>query len=337
MRIRRWKTGAAVAVAAALAASACGSSSTAGSTDTTMAGGQAGNTAVKVTSIGYCNEIYLWWAQDKGIFEAHGLDVELVPSQGGAAGIAAIMSGAADFSFTNGFTALLSLSQGFPIQFTSGAYENAPAGTPATQGIWVTNDSGINSAQDLVGKKIGVNELGGINMIAAQVWLRGEGVDPKTVDFVALPMPQLGGAVTGGQIDAASIPLANITAEQASVLKSLDDPMQKGLGRVEFAGYLSSDDFMEDHADAAEKFQAAMAESIEQIQDPANVDAAFKMAGENCKQDPALLASQPQNPYDATISTEVLQQMGEVLVQEGQLKEVPSLDGFVPEFAQEKS
>ncbi len=288
---------------------------------------------VRVTSIGFCNEVYLWWGQEHGIFADHGLDVELVPSQGGAAAVAAVMSEATDFAFTNGFTSLISLSQGFPLKFVSAAYESAPPGQPQVQGVWVSADSDIQSAEDLVDKRIGVNELGGINQIVTSQWLRAMGVDPKDVNFVALPLPQLAAAVADGQIDAAQVPIQNL-GESADVLRSLGDPYQDGPGRVLFAGYVTTQKWFEENADLAEAFHASLAESMEQIQSEEFSEAAFELAAANCNQDPEVLASLPQNPYTADVDVELLGSMGEMLVEEGLLREAPDISEFVPEFAQ---
>ena len=343
MKTRRLRTAVALVIAAVLALTiaACGSdsSSSASSSDDTAAGGDSGDGMmdVKVTSIGYCNEVYLWWAQEKGIFTDNDLNVELVPAQGGAAGVAAIMSGAADFSFTNGYTALISLSQGFPLKFVSLAYESPAPGSPEVNSLIVRNDSGISSPQDLVGKRIGVNELGGINQIVTTVWLENEGVDPTQVSFVALPFNQLVPAVVGGQIDAAQASTSSITSDAANELTSLGDPYQEGPGVVEFAGYLTTDDFYSENPAAVEAFQASLDESISQINDPANVQEAYELAATNCNQDADVLASQAQNPYIATIDMDVLDEMAQTLVDQGILREKPDISEFVPEFAQRQS
>lgn len=341
MGSRRWRAGTALVLAALMtvAVGACGSDddeagAEAGGGEAAGGGGDGGGlTPVRVTSIGYCNEIYLWWAQEHGIFEDHGLEVELVNSQGGAAGVAALMSGEVDFSFTNGYTALISLSQGFPLKFVSLAYESAPPGTDEVNSLIVQSDSGIESVQDLEGKRIGVNELGGINQIVTTVWLEKEGVDPEAVDFVALPIDQLPSAVANGQIDAAQVPAANVSADQSGEVTSLGDPYQEGPGVVEFAGYLTSEELFEENPETSEAFQASLTESIEQAFDPANADAAWQLAGENCNQDPEVLASQPQNTYRATIDMEVLDEMAQTLVDQGFLQEAPDISNFVPEFA----
>src|SRR5690606_9175952 len=161
-------------------------------------------------------------------------------------------------------------------------------------------DSEIQSAEDLNGKRVGVNEPSCINQIVNSQWLRAMGVDPRDVNFVALPLPQLGAAVADGQIDAAQIPIQNL-GESAESLRILGDPYQEGPGRVLFAGYVTTQKWFDDNADLAEAFHASLAESMEQIQSEEFSQAAFELAGANCNQDPEVLASLPQNPYTADI------------------------------------
>src|SRR5690606_19011128 len=71
---------------------------------------------LKVSTLGICNELTLYWAYEKGFFDQQNLNVELVPAAGGSAGVAGLVSEAIDVSFTNGFTALLGVSQGFPLR-----------------------------------------------------------------------------------------------------------------------------------------------------------------------------------------------------------------------------
>lgn len=290
-----------------------------------------GPETVRVTTIGFCNEFYLWWAEEKGVFEEYGIQIEYVQTAGGSAGLAAIMSDSADFSFTNGFTALLSFSQGFPIRFVSGAYESTVAPTPPANGIGVQTDSDLQGPEDLVGKKVGVNELGGINQIMTSEWFRINGVDPQDVNFVALPFQELAPAVIDGSIDAAQIPAVNILSNPEQ-LRSLGDPFQE-VGKVLFAGYLTTESYLAEHADAAEAFQAALSESVAAVKDPANADEAFAIAGERCNQDPEFLKNSPQQDYTADVDPALLTTMAELLIKEGQLREVPDIETLVPEFA----
>ena len=90
-----------------------------------------GPTKMRVTSLGLCNEISIFWARDKGIFEANGLEVELIRTQGGSAGLAAIIGGAADAAFTNAFSTIIAYNQGFPISWIATAYNTTEAPCPS--------------------------------------------------------------------------------------------------------------------------------------------------------------------------------------------------------------
>jgi len=291
---------------------------------------------IKVTTLGLCNEVYLPWAQEKGIFEKHGLKVETVRTAGGAAGVAAIVSGSADFSFTNGYTAIISFSQNFPVRFVAGAYETPLPPKPEPNGLIVKADSPYREAKDLVGKRIGVNELGGVNQIATSAWLRKSGIDPKSVRFVALPFPELVPAVVQGRIDATQVPLQSIARQPPGTVRSLGDPFRLGLGKIVFAGYLTTKDFLDKNQPVVEAFQRALAESVKQVKDPANADAQFAVAAKYCNQDAALLSRMPQQEYEAFIDFETLRHMAETLVVEGPLQAAPNLEPFVPAFARKR-
>ncbi len=293
----------------------------------------AGPVAVKVTTLALCNESYLYWGMEHGIFEKHGLKVETVKTQGGSAGIAAIVSGAADFSFTNGLTAILSFNVGFPIQIVAGAYESPQPPKPPSQALFVKPDSPVKSPKDLVGKKIGVNELGGINHIVTAARLRKLGVNPQDVNWVALPFPQIVQGVVQGRLDAGQAALANIGANDVRVL---GDPFREGVNKVIFAAYLATNSFIKDHPGVSEKFQAAIAESIAAVEDPKNLDAQFALAAKNCGNDPKVLAKQPQQEYEAAIDMATMEDMGKLLIQEGYLTKAPDMTKLVPEFARKK-
>lgn len=325
----------------ALLVTACGAASPAASPSGAAAASSGAPSAtsasalvpVKVTTLGLCNESYLYWGMEKGIFEKHGLSVSTVKTQGGSAGIAAIVSGAADFSFTNGFTAILSLNAGFPIQMISGAYESPQPPLPASQALFVKTDSPIQSPKDLVGKKVGVNEIGGINHIVTVAWLKKLGVNPEDVNFVALTFPDIVAGVVSGRIDAGQAALANIGTAQ---VRSLGDPFREAVPKVVFAAYITTNDFISKHPGVAEKFQAAIADSIKQITDPANSDAQFALAAKNCNNKPEVLSKQPQQQYQAFIDMSAMQDMGKILIDQGYLKAVPDLNKLVPEFARKK-
>lgn len=61
--------------------------------------------------------------------------------------------------------------------------------------------SGIKTAQDCVGKKIGVPGLGAYLHVTFRAWLKSNGVDYSKVNFVEASFPQHGDLLRGGSID----------------------------------------------------------------------------------------------------------------------------------------
>jgi NitT/TauT family transport system substrate-binding protein len=73
-------------------------------------------------------------------------------------------------------------------------------------GLVARAGSGIKTAQDCVGKKIGVPGLGAFLHVTFRAWLKSQGVDYKKVNFVEASFPQHGDLLRGGSVDAWSPP-----------------------------------------------------------------------------------------------------------------------------------
>jgi NitT/TauT family transport system substrate-binding protein len=69
-------------------------------------------------------------------------------------------------------------------------------------GLVAKAGSGIRTAQDCVGKKIAVPGLGAFLHVTFRAWLKMQGVDFKTVNFVEASVPQHGDLLRGGSVDA---------------------------------------------------------------------------------------------------------------------------------------
>lgn len=318
------RAGAVMAFATVLLATACGGEDSS-ATGTASADGP---TKVSVTTFG-C-EIWNTWAEAKGVYAKHGLQVEYVKSFGGSAAVAAVLSGAADFGYVNGFTAINAYNTGFPIQMVSGANVNAlPPAEPA-QGVFVKKGSAYKSAKDLVGKKIAVNEIGGINQIATSIWLEANGVSTDQVSFVALPYAEQVNAVNGDRVAAAQLGYALLGSGGAD-LRSLDDPFA-ALGKVYIATYVASKTFVA-QGDTAKRFNDAMVETMKQLEDPANKDESFKLLSECSKVPAETLAAQPQNGLAPKVDFAALNDMAKKLVDLKMISKQPDLEPFVPAFA----
>ena len=296
---------------------------------TTEAPEPEGPTTVRVTSLGLCNEISVFWARDKGIFEANGIEVELVRTQGGAGSLAAIIGGSADAAFTNAFSTIIAYNQGFPISWIATAYNTTEEPLPVASAVIAGTPTGIQGPEDLVRKRIGVNELGGVNQIVTSVWLRKNGVDPTEVNFVALPFPELVPAVVSGRLDAAQVPLS-MAARAGDDVVIMDDPYREGTGKVVFAGYVVTNDWLAANPDTARAFLASLDQANAEL---LATEERFEVMGANCPVPANVLANQAEQEYKAPVDFELMNKIASILVDEGILGEAPDLDGLIPEWS----
>ena len=287
---------------------------------------------VRITTFGTCGEIWNWWAQAKGIYAKHGLDVEQVHSTGGAAAVAAIVSNSVDIGYVNGFTTIIGYTQGLPLEVLSNVQATAMPPLPSAQGIWVKADGPIKRVADLKGKKIGVNEIAGINMIVTQAWLKRRGVDPSTVKFVALPFPDLIPAVISGTIDATSSPTTRAMGF-GNQIRSIADPFADAGKKVLIAMYVANRDWVTKNPKTAQAFHDAIREAVADVNNPAFHDQAIDVEAAGCKGDAAQLHKLADNANESAVDMGAFHQMGQWLIEQGILPKVPDLNPLVASYA----
>lgn len=162
-----------------------------------------------------CNSV-TYVAYEKGFFAEESIDAELISSNfeankvGLANGTISTVNG--DFQF------FPSIEAGVEMTIVDGLHQGCIK-------LQVLPDSPINSVEDIIGKKIGVDEIGGTPHQVALLWLAQNGIDATQVTF----LPFDGGAVElealqSGAIDVAAMwdPLAS-TAEKAGTVRNLLD------------------------------------------------------------------------------------------------------------------
>jgi NitT/TauT family transport system substrate-binding protein len=202
---RRLGTLATLAVMTAVslgATAACG-----GDDGTTGAGGSSGPVTLRLGYFPNITHASAVVGVEKGIFaEKLGANVKLETStfNAGPAAIEAIFSGALDATYIgpNPTVNAFSKSKGEAVRVISGA---------ASGGVALVVKPGINSVEDLRGKKIATPQLGNTQDVALRYWLKEKGL--KTTkdgggDVTILPQDnaQTVDAYSSGAIDGAWVP-----------------------------------------------------------------------------------------------------------------------------------
>ena len=132
---------------------------------------------VAVSQRGFWDSSFVEFAQREGFFKDEKLDVEFFYTDGGAATLAAVMSGSVDVGMSNGLLGVIGrYSKGAPLRVISAEM------TGATDAFWYARtDSGIKSLKDADGKSIAFSSPGSSTNLMLLALLKRAGVNGKPV------------------------------------------------------------------------------------------------------------------------------------------------------------
>ncbi|TPX05018.1 transporter substrate-binding domain-containing protein, partial [Schumannella luteola] len=140
-------------------------------------------------------------------FADHGLEIEVVPAQGGAQAIPGLVNGDIEFAIGQPFGPFRAelADLGAPI---IGNYASA---LPESEGkdvnaVVALASSGITGPADLAGKRVSVNSLGAAGDVTIMKAVEDAGGDPSTIQFVEVAFPDAQAQLEAGNIDAAWVP-----------------------------------------------------------------------------------------------------------------------------------
>lgn len=122
------------------------------------------------------NMLPLWMARDAGLFKAHGLDAEIVVTDGGSRGLAEVGAGRLH-EMTVGLSSVLDANS------KTGDYRLVASGAN-TLSLGFFGAKGVASAVQLKGKKVGVSSFGSESDTAATFALRRLGLARADVTMV---------------------------------------------------------------------------------------------------------------------------------------------------------
>jgi ABC-type nitrate/sulfonate/bicarbonate transport system substrate-binding protein len=138
----------------------------------------------------------LGWLKPKGI------EIQSVGfSQGGPENIFGVDTGSVDVGGIATPGLINALAGGAPI---IGVMPNLGESKESNSKFFVLTDSPIKTAQDLKGKTIAVNTLGAQLDYVVRLYLKQHGMQPKDVQLVAVPGPQLDQVLRHKQVDVAA-------------------------------------------------------------------------------------------------------------------------------------
>jgi NitT/TauT family transport system substrate-binding protein len=194
-------------------------------------------------------------AMDKGYFKEEGLDIEIVPIQGGRAATPKLTSGELDITWGNWVSYMdAQARREADLALLTDGYQ-------ADEGMFLTvamPGRNIKRPEDLRGKKIAVNTRNNIVEFNLLSTLQSHGVRQQDVQLVEVPFPQMPEKLRTGEVDAISVlepflSKANQLGAQ-TVMDTAEGPTQD----IPIAGFSSTKQFATENPNTVAAFQRAM-------------------------------------------------------------------------------
>ncbi|MEC7762340.1 MAG: ABC transporter substrate-binding protein [Pseudomonadota bacterium] len=202
-------------------------------------------------------------AKDQGYFDDHGVNVELQLANNGSVIISGVVSGSAQVGLPTPTVAFQAIENG--LELKTFASTNIFPDTTAS-GVVVGVDTGIETAADLVGKKVGVPGIGGLLDVTMREWIMSNGVDLADVNIVEVPLPQTADAIKGKQVDAvASVDPFATRAVETGVANLIGDYLSVVPADTAAGIYVTSAEWAAANPEAIEGMQMALDEAVEYI------------------------------------------------------------------------
>ncbi|MCH6231482.1 ABC transporter substrate-binding protein [Microbacterium sp. CFH 31415] len=256
-----------VLAAAALALSGC--SDSAADPESSPSDADAGSgelTTVRVAALPIAETGALWAAMDEGIFEEHGLEIEVVPAQGGANAIPALLSGDIEFAIGQPFGPIRADLQDLGVTIV-GNYANSLTEGTDVNAVVALADSGITRPADLAGKKVSVNTLGAAGDLTIRKAVQDDGGDPSTIEFVEVAFPDVPAQLEAGTMDAAWAPDPFRGIIVGGGGTSVVAPYQATIPGLTVLTNITTQALLDEDPDLVASYSAAMTEALEWASD----------------------------------------------------------------------
>ena len=212
-------------------------------------------TSVKIGHNAFTDETVFYLGRDVGIFKKHGIHLELIYIPGGSLSVQALIGNSLDILLAGGTPLVYAVLKGADLKFIAGLNNRMPY-------VLVARD-GINSADQLRGKKIGISRFGSNTDFVVKLAATQMGLNPKR----DVQIIQVGGpdarvvALKNGIVDATVVTPELVLLGKKLGYHTLYDLVEKGIEYLQI-GVAARTDYLKSQNDTARRLTRAYLESI---------------------------------------------------------------------------
>jgi NitT/TauT family transport system substrate-binding protein len=300
----------------------------AGCGDSDSSGGGKGleTDTIKVASLPLVDGAALYVAQKAKLFEAEGLDVKIVPVQQSIQALPALSKGDVNVIAGANYVSFLQANEKGTLKLSILA--EAATLTSNMMNVLVMPDSKIKTAKDLEGKKVAVNILNNIQSLTLDAILKANNVDPKKVQYVQVPFPQMATALQKKQVDAIHTvePFLSDTEKKLGARVAVDGG-DEPVTDLPISGFVTTQDWSKKNPKAAAAFQRAIIKAQKMsTQDRKKVE---EVLPSYAKIDPQVASVITLPGFPTSLSKTRMQRVAELMSTAGLLKDKPDLNAIL--------
>jgi NitT/TauT family transport system substrate-binding protein len=319
-------TAAALGAAAILALSGCTDSGAAPTSAPTEDADSGEIRSVRVAALPIAETGALWAAMDEGIFEDHGIEVEVVPAQGGAQAIPALLSGDIQFAIGQPFGPFRADGQNLGVVII-GDYADSLAEGKDVNAVVSLADSGITGPADLAGKRVSVNSLGAAGDVTIMKAVEDAGGDPSTIQFVEVAFPDAQAQLEAGNIDAAWVPDPFMSRIVDGGGNLVVHPYQATIPGLSLLTNITTQELIDSDPELVSDFAAAMTEALDWA--TANEEAVRAAISTNLEIPEEAAAGITLPTFTSEITVSDLEELAALAVEFGVLEAEPDFDRLI--------
>ncbi|WP_461003930.1 ABC transporter substrate-binding protein [Streptomonospora sediminis] len=310
------------AVVTLLASTACGG----GGQDSSGGGDSGGTKSITVGAIPIVDVAPLHLGVDKGIFEKHGIDLEVKNTSGGAEAVPSVVAGEFDFAFGNVTSLMIGRDNDLPLKVVANGVTSIGEQGGDFGGVVVPEGSEITDAKQLADKTIAVNNLQNIGDTTVRNSVRKAGGDSDTIEFVELPFPEMPAALERGDVDAAWVVEPFLTSSLNNGATEVASNFVDAHKELSVAYYFTTEQMVNQDPELVADFTAAIEESLTYADE--NPDEVRRILGEYTEIDDKVIQEIRLPRWPNGYNQDSAQAVADLLMHDGVVESEPKLNEF---------
>ncbi|MEV7038897.1 ABC transporter substrate-binding protein [Amycolatopsis sp. NPDC051061] len=272
-------------------------------------GGAVEKPAIRVAIFAAVDLATFWLAQEGGYFKAEGLDVQADLAASGQEALTRMTNGQNDLALSTYTLFFLAKNNGADVKLVA----DATSASPRSNELVTVPNSPVKTVTDLNGKRIAISSKNAASDVLTRSVMRDHGVGFDKVEWVPMPLPDMGTALAQGRVDAAYQPEPFLT--QSAKIAGAYPVIDAASGSTQsfpLTGFGATAKWVQGHPKTMLAFQRAMLNATRAAVDRSRIE---PLVVRNAKVDQDIAGLMVMPAFGSTLDARRIQRVPDLLQQ----------------------